>query len=142
MTKTKEKAGYSPTHVDPEWNWIEGLRENSNGREIWFPLYCFQARDTVRTEEVMRRIRWMVGEGGKVQDDLDTFKDFRIRWAGEESDALPTLSEVRNPIGGFGLVRLQAALERRCGVPNPKTGAICMRAPGHYPATKHSSDPE
>jgi hypothetical protein len=141
MAKGKEKTGYN-TRIDESWNWIEGLKPNSSGRNVWYPLYCYRKDDVLGTTGIFNHIQRKIGEGGKLLDELDTFSDFRIRWAGEETDSIPTTVEIRNPAGGFALAKILRDMAPRCGKVNPKTGAICVRAPGHFPKTRHSSDPD
>lgn len=138
MAVTKKRIGHYDPHVDQDWHWIEGLKANSTGTYWWWPLYCFRAIETIRADEVLRRIQWMKSEGQTLHDELDDFEDFRIRYAGDKSDALESGSEIRNPAGGFALAKALRRLEPTCGAVHPRTGAICSLPP-HDKKTKHKS---
>jgi len=79
----------------------------------------------------------MVSMGKKVPDNLDAFSEFRLIEAGEPSDSLDTLEELRSTAGGFALTRALRNSDPRCGVIHPVTGAICTKPPLHK--GKHKS---
>ena len=139
MSQAKEITGYDPS-IDPNWTWLEGLRPNSAGKPLWWPLYCFRKDDLGRARGALAHILRKKDYGEPMPDDLDAFSDFRLREAGTPTDAIWSMEEVRNPIGGFALQMALRNSAPRCGVINLKTGSICTLAPGHFPGTRHRSE--
>ena len=121
---------------DP-WIWLEGLRIDPEGNEVWSGLYCFRRNDVMKARGVLRHILSLDSPGR----ELAGYEDFRLPETvlhGSLSDSEPTPAQSVPEPKPKAEKAPQKAPKAKCGA--ELRGDPCIRKPGHFPGSMHKTE--
>lgn len=72
--------------TEPYW-WVYGLKQDSRGKEVWYPLYCYDSAFRAR------RIFNLIFDLDDLPDEIADFEDFKLEQ--EPDDNLNSQKSVR-----------------------------------------------